>query len=62
VSKRATIIPVPIAVIIAAAIVLPLTFRSSSQASTANNGVPQSNGGIHDADNKGGPSDGDGNL
>ncbi len=27
-----------------------------------NNGIPQDNGGDHDADNNGGPSDGDGNL
>ncbi|MGI8920691.1 MAG: hypothetical protein ACR2HD_03305 [Solirubrobacteraceae bacterium] len=25
-------------------------------------GIPQANGGDHDADNNGGPSDGDGNL
>ena len=29
---------------------------------TTNNGIPQDNGGDHDADNNGGPSDGDGNL
>jgi hypothetical protein len=26
------------------------------------NGIPQHNGGDHDADNNGGPSDGDGNV
>jgi hypothetical protein len=27
-----------------------------------NSGIPQHNGGDHDSDNNGGPSDGDGNL
>jgi hypothetical protein len=29
---------------------------------TVVNGIPQGDGGDHDADNNGGPSDGDGNL
>ena len=29
---------------------------------THHGGIPQHNGGDHDADNNGGPSDGDGNL
>jgi predicted lipoprotein with Yx(FWY)xxD motif len=32
------------------------------RSATTNNGIPQDNGGDHDADNNGGPSDGDGNL
>jgi hypothetical protein len=33
-----------------------------TQAPTAANGIPQGNGGDQDADNNGGPSDGDGNV
>jgi hypothetical protein len=34
----------------------------SSQAKHKSNGIPQNNGGDHDGDNSGGPSDGDGNI
>jgi hypothetical protein len=34
----------------------------SSGSSGSSSGIPQNNGGDHDADNSGGPSDGDGNL
>jgi hypothetical protein len=35
---------------------------SPARPPSTNNGIPQGNGGDHDADNDGGPSDGDGNL
>ena len=34
----------------------------SSPAKHASGGIPQHNGGDHDSDNNGGPSDGDGNF
>jgi hypothetical protein len=33
-----------------------------SQAKHQSSGIPQNNGGDHDGDNSGGPSDGDGNI
>ena len=36
--------------------------HESSSASSATGGIPQNNGGDHDADNNGGPSDGDGQI
>jgi hypothetical protein len=34
----------------------------TSPAKPKSNGIPQNNGGDHDGDNSGGPSDGDGNI
>ena len=34
----------------------------SSPAKAKTSGIPQNNGGDHDGDNSGGPSDGDGNI
>jgi hypothetical protein len=34
----------------------------SSPAKPRTSGIPQNNGGDHDGDNSGGPSDGDGNM
>jgi ABC-type phosphate transport system substrate-binding protein len=38
------------------------TSHSSSPAKPKTSGIPQHNGGDHDGDNTGGPSDGDGNI
>jgi hypothetical protein len=38
----------------------PVSQGSAASSSTA--GIPQNNGGDHDADNNGGPSDGDGQI
>ena len=40
----------------------PITTPPTTTPPTTNNGIPQGNGGDHDADNNGGPSDGNGNL
>jgi hypothetical protein len=36
--------------------------RTHHRSHHASGGIPQHNGGDHDADNNGGPSDGDGNV
>lgn len=38
------------------------TTPSSASSTSATSGIPQGNGGDQDADNNGGPSDGDGNI
>jgi hypothetical protein len=40
----------------------PVTTPSQSAPSPATTGIPQGNGGDQDADNNGGPSDGDGEI
>jgi hypothetical protein len=35
---------------------------AAKKPAAADNGIPQNNGGDHDADNNGGPSDGDGGI
>jgi hypothetical protein len=40
----------------------PAASHSSSHAKPKTSGIPQNNGGDHDGDNTGGPSDGDGNI
>jgi ABC-type phosphate transport system substrate-binding protein len=40
----------------------PAASHSSSPAKPKTSGIPQNNGGDHDGDNTGGPSDGDGNI
>jgi hypothetical protein len=44
-----------------AAVITPPAAPSTTPAKTANH-IPQGNGGDQDADNSGGPSDGDGNI
>ena len=38
------------------------TPQASTSSSSSSGGIPQNGGGDHDADNSGGPSDGDGNI
>jgi hypothetical protein len=41
---------------------LPAAMAGHHHHHRQNHGIPQHNGGDHDADNNGGPSDGDGNV